>query len=191
MDSNPLFLTGNTDTVYCMVMLDLEADGPTVVEIPPGSGPGTVNDAFFRFVVDMGPPGPDQGKGGKYLIVPPGFKGELPSEGYFVARSTSYVNWVPLRGFLKDGKPDAASNMFRNGVKVYPLSKAGSPPAMQFINGSKAPVNTIFTLTTSSFTRSWITSSRRSRSISSILSCAASRPRSASVRARSSRPTSG
>ena len=26
----------------------------TVVEIPPGCGPGTVNDAFFRFVVDMG-----------------------------------------------------------------------------------------------------------------------------------------
>jgi hypothetical protein len=91
----------------------------------------------------MGPPGPDKGKGGKYLIVPPGYKGELPKEGYFVARSTSYVNWVPLRGFLKDGKPDAASKMFRNGVKVYPLSKAGNPPAMQFINGSKVPVNTI------------------------------------------------
>jgi hypothetical protein len=58
MDSNPLFLTGNTDTVYCMVFLDLEADGPTVVEIPPGCGPGTVDDAFFRFVIDMGAPRP-------------------------------------------------------------------------------------------------------------------------------------
>ena len=65
MDSSPLFLTGNTDTVYCSVMLDLESDGPTVVEIPPGSGPGTVNDAFFRFVVDMGAVGPDRGQGGK------------------------------------------------------------------------------------------------------------------------------
>ena len=63
MDSNPLFLTGNTDTVYCMVFLDLEADGPTVVEIPPGTGPGTVDDAFFRFVIDMGGPGPDRGQG--------------------------------------------------------------------------------------------------------------------------------
>ena len=35
-DSNPLFLTANTDTVYAMVMLDLEKDGATVVEIPPG-----------------------------------------------------------------------------------------------------------------------------------------------------------
>jgi hypothetical protein len=27
MDSSPLFLTGNTDTVYCSVILDLETDG--------------------------------------------------------------------------------------------------------------------------------------------------------------------
>src|SRR6476659_3502938 len=56
MDSNPLYLTGNTDTVYCMVFLDLEVDGPTVLEIPPGSGPGTVDDAYFRYVCDMGGP---------------------------------------------------------------------------------------------------------------------------------------
>ncbi len=148
MDSNPLFLTGNTDTVYCMVFLDLEADGPTVVEIPPGCGPGTVNDAFFRFVVDMGGPGPDQGKGGKYLIIPPGYTGETPKDKkdggeYFVAQSTSYINWIPLRGFLVDGKPDAAVKMFKDGFKVYPLSKAGSPPRMEFISGSKIPFNTV------------------------------------------------
>ncbi len=137
MDSSPLFLTGNTDTVYCSAMLDLETDGPTVVEIPPGSGPGTVNDAFFRFVVDMGAPGPDKGKGGKYLIVPAGYTGELPKSGYFVAKSPSNVHWLILRGFLVDGKPDVASKMFREGVKVYPLSKAGNPPKMQFTNGSK------------------------------------------------------
>ncbi|RJG06894.1 DUF1254 domain-containing protein [Noviherbaspirillum cavernae] len=143
LDSNPLLLTGNTDTVYCLAMLDLETDGPTVVEVPPGSGPGTVNDAFFRFVIDMGIPGPDRGKGGKYLIVPAGYKGELPKQGYFVARSPSYVNLLVLRGFLVDGKPDAASKMFREGVKIYPLSKAGNPPKMQFFNGSKVPYNTI------------------------------------------------
>ena len=63
MDSNPLFLTGNTDTVYCMAMLDLETDGPTVVEVPPGSGPGTVNDAFFRFVRRYGRARPRQRQG--------------------------------------------------------------------------------------------------------------------------------
>ena len=50
MDSNPLFLTGNTDTVYCMAILDLRKDGAVVVEVPPDCGPGTVDDAFFRFL---------------------------------------------------------------------------------------------------------------------------------------------
>lgn len=78
LDASPLLLTGNTDTVYASGILDLEKDGPTVVEVPPGSGPGTVNDAYFRFVVDMGAPGPDKGKGGKYLILPPDYKGTPP-----------------------------------------------------------------------------------------------------------------
>jgi hypothetical protein len=142
MDSAPLFLTGNTDTVYAAAIIDLQADGPTVVEIPAGTGPGTVNDAFFRFVVDMGAPGPDAGQGGKYLIVPADFDGELP-DGYFVARSPSYVNWLILRGFLVDGSPETASRMFREGLKVYPLARADNPPAMEFINGSRVPFNTI------------------------------------------------
>jgi len=142
MDSNSLFLTGNTDTVYCSVFLDLKKDGPTVIEVPPGTGPGTVNDAYFRFVVDTGPPGPDKAKGGKYLILPPGHEGEVP-DGYFVAKSTSWVNWFIARGFLKDGKPDFSSKLFRNGLKIYPLAKAANPPAMKFFNGSKKAFNTI------------------------------------------------
>ncbi len=154
MDSNSLFLTGNTDTVYVSAFLDLKKDGPTVIEVPAGSGPGTVNDAFFRFVTDTGPPGPDKGKGGKYLILPPDYDGELdPPVGgmeaevegqkYFVSKSPSWVNWYIARGFLKDGKPDFSSQMFRNGLKIYPLAKAADPPKMEFINGSGKAFNTI------------------------------------------------
>jgi hypothetical protein len=79
MDSTSLFLTGNTDTVYASSFFNLKETGPLVVEIPAGAGagPGTVNDAFFRFVVDMGAPGPDRKKGGTYIILPPDYKGEL------------------------------------------------------------------------------------------------------------------
>jgi len=142
MDSNSLFLTGNTDTVYLSAFIDLEKSGPMVIEVPSGSGPGTVNDAFFRFVIDMGPPGPDRGKGGKYLILPPGYEGDVP-EGYFTAKSTSWVNWVILRGFLVDGKPDFSSKLFREGLKIYPLKMASNPPAMEFINASGKAFNTI------------------------------------------------
>lgn len=142
MDSNPLFLTGNTDTVYASVILDLKRDGPTVVEIPPQCGPGTVNDAWFRFVIDMGAPGPDRGAGGKYLILPSGYEGDVP-DGYFTVTSPSYINWVILRGFLVDGSPSTASAMFRSGLRVYPLAQADDPPAMEFIAGSGRTFNTI------------------------------------------------
>ncbi len=154
LDSSPLFLTGNTETVYCSVFLNLQRDGATVVEIPPNCGPGTVNDAYFRFVTDMGAPGPDRGAGGKYLILSPdydgpldppvgGMKATVDGETYFVSKSTSYVNWLILRGFLVDGKPDAATAMFEGGLRVYPLSKKASPPAMEFTNASGIPFNTI------------------------------------------------
>ena len=162
MDSNPLFLTGNTDTVYALAILDLEKDGPTVIEVPKGAGPGTLNDAFFRYVVDMGAPGPDRKKGGYYIILPPDYKGGMkPTPNTFkdnrsvkvkiggkmvdawIAQSRSYINWLVLRGFLVDGKPDAASRMWRTGLKIYPLAKADTPPRMEYINGSKNPFNTI------------------------------------------------
>ena len=116
--------------------------------------PGTVNDAYFRFVVDMGGPGPDRGQGGKYLILPPDYDGPLNGPigaaentingvKYFVAKSPSYSNWVILRGFLVDGKTDAATAMFKNGLKVYPLAQAAKPPAMEFVSGSEKVFNTI------------------------------------------------
>jgi len=166
MDSDPLFLTGNTDTVYASVILDLEEDGPTVVEIPPQCGPGTVNDAFFRFVTDMGIPGPDKGKGGHYLILPPDYDGNLdPPVGgieaevngrkYFVSKSTSYTNWLILRGFLVDGKPDTSTKMFKQGLRVYPLARAKNPPAMQFISGSDKAFNTIHANTFEFYEELW------------------------------------
>ena len=142
MDCKSLFLTGNTDTVYAMAILDLNRDGPTVVEIPPGAGPGLVNDAYFRFVGDMGGPGPDRGAGGKYLYLPPGHEGSVP-DGYYVATSTSYTNWVALRGFLKDAKPDHAAQMWREQLKIYPLASASNPPKMEVSNVTGRIFNTI------------------------------------------------
>lgn len=142
LDSTPLFLTGNTDTVYVSAIIDLERDGPTVVEIPPGCGPGTVNDAWFRFVIDMGAPGPDRGAGGRYLIVHDDDDIEVP-DGFHVARTPSFVNWLILRGFLVDGRPDAATSMFTAGLRAYPLSRIGDPPAPEFISVTGRKFNTI------------------------------------------------
>ena len=137
----PLFLTGNTDTVYALAFLDLAEDGPTVVEIPPGCGPGTVDDAFFRFVIDMGLPVRSR-SGRQVLIVPTDFEGDIP-DGYFVGRSPSRVNLLILRGLLVDGRPEAPTRTFKEGLKIYPLSAADNPPAMEFVSGSRKSFNTI------------------------------------------------
>ena len=150
MDSASLFLTGNTDTVYASSILDLKRDGPTVVEVPPGVGPGTVNDAYFRFVVDMGVVGPDKGKGGKYLIYHTDHskmindnREALEKEYYLAPASPSYINWLILRGFLKDGSPEYSDNLFKTGLKIYPFDKKASPPETDFINGTGKIFNTI------------------------------------------------
>ena len=83
-----------------MAEIDLK-NGPVVVEIP-GPVLGILDDAFFRYVSDIGLAGPDQGKGGKYLLIGPDYEGDIP-EGYFVAKSTTYRHWLLMRVFVKDG----------------------------------------------------------------------------------------
>jgi len=85
MDAKSLFLTANADTIYVMGSIDL-AKGPVVIETPP-KFLGAVQDAWFRWVIDLGVPGPDRGEGGKYLIVPPDYSGTLPDGGFFGHRA--------------------------------------------------------------------------------------------------------
>lgn len=141
MDARSVFLTGNSTTVYVLMCLDLK-DGPVVVEVPPGVL-GPADDAFFRWVTDVGLTGPDKGEGGKYLFVPPGYTGELPSGGYFVAKSPTYGNLVFYRAFVKDDNIAAASDGVKAKARIYPLSAAGSPPQQAFINLSGEQFNTV------------------------------------------------
>ena len=101
LDAQPIYLTGNTSTFYVLNELDLERDGATVVELPAGLL-GAINNAWFRYLADFGPFGQDKGKGGKYVILPPGYEGEIP-EGHFVVRSDSYRHWIFLRASTADG----------------------------------------------------------------------------------------
>ena len=88
MDARSLYLTPNSTTIYNMFELNVK-DGPVVVEVPAGIL-GPVDDAFFRFLTDFGFTGPDKGKGGKYLFLSPGHKGETPKTGYFVVPSPTF-----------------------------------------------------------------------------------------------------
>src|SRR5271154_2150598 len=121
MDSKSLFLTANTDTVYAFAWIDL-SKGPVVLESPPNSL-GIVDDFWFRYVADLGNAGPDKGKGGKFLFLPPGYKGDVPT-GYFVFKSRTFGNAFFTRGFLVNGDPGPAVESFHKTMRSYPLSEA-------------------------------------------------------------------
>jgi hypothetical protein len=140
MDSNSLYLTGNTSTMYVIPNLDLERDGPTVLEAPAGML-GAFNDAWFRYVLDVGPAGPDRGQGGNYLVLPPGYEGDIP-EGYFVVQPRTYDVWVFMRASIAKGLETAAKNV-KDNLRIYPLAKKDNPPTMEFISGSGKAFNTI------------------------------------------------
>ncbi len=140
LDSHSLYLTGNTSTMYSIGHLDLQAYGPTVVEVPPGML-GMLDDAWMRYVGDFGVAGPDRGKGGKYLVLPPGYTGAVP-DGYFVLKPPTYINWFFMRGSIADGLAPALKNV-KDNLKVYPLKSASNPPTTEFVNITGKSYNTV------------------------------------------------
>jgi hypothetical protein len=138
VDSRTVELTANDNTVYNFIWLDTKK-GPLVVEIPP-EVLGGIDDFWYRWVVDVGITGADRGQGGKYLLLPPGFKGDIPA-GYFVVRPSTYGNWLFFRTFLVHGSTKPGVELTKKRLKIYQLSDAANPPPMKFVNASGIPSN--------------------------------------------------
>ena len=139
MDARSLFLTPNTTTVYGATEINV-VNGPMVMVVPQGVL-GPLGDGMFRYLTDVGFTGPDEGKGGRYLIVPADYNGEIP-QGYFVVRTPSNRNILFFR-FLVAGSVDAAVNAARTGFNVYPLSMAGKAPPVRVVYMTGKRFNTI------------------------------------------------
>jgi hypothetical protein len=141
-DSTGMYLTPNTVTPQTYTYLNLK-DGPMVLEVPPGIL-GPVNDMWMHYICDTGFVGPDKGKGGKYLFLPPGYKGDVPESGYFVFESPTYGVWAPWRNFAVEGDVKAAIASVRKHTRIYPLSEAGKPHGqLPHKNASMMEINTI------------------------------------------------
>jgi hypothetical protein len=138
VDAKTVELTANDNTVYSLIWLDTHK-GPLVVEIPP-KVLGTIDDFWYSWVVDVGITGPDKGEGGKYLVLPPGYKGDVPT-GYHVARPSTYGNWLIFRSFLVDGSTKPGVESVKKQLKIYSQADAANPPAMKFVNASGQPWN--------------------------------------------------
>ncbi|WP_235015564.1 DUF1254 domain-containing protein [Oceanicoccus sp. KOV_DT_Chl] len=116
MDSQTLVVTANTSTLYAYAGTDLGNDGPTVIEVPPGML-GFLDDGWQRFVGNIGVTGPDKGKGGKYLVLPPAMTAKYPVAIF-------YLNLKPIVTFCFCAAPS------KRGLNLQWLT---SSPGLKFI----------------------------------------------------------
>ncbi|MFC8044582.1 DUF1254 domain-containing protein [Nocardia sp. NPDC057353] len=126
-----LGFTLNSDTPYGSMLFDL-TDGPMVVELPPGPFVGLVDDHHQRWVLDMGLPGPDQGHGGKHLILPPDHAGSVPP-GYHVGRARTNTVLVAIRALPMDGDAAAAMRALRD-VRIHRFADDAEPELANFVD---------------------------------------------------------
>jgi len=136
VDSRTIELTANDNTPYTWFWINLN-NGPLVIEVPP-KVLGLINDMWYRWVTDVGITGPDKGAGGKFLVLPPDYKGEVPT-GYIVVRPSTFSNLVIWRSFLVNGDPKPGVDQVKQHVKVYSLDQAANPPQLNFVNMSGNP----------------------------------------------------
>ncbi|WP_324353009.1 DUF1254 domain-containing protein [Methyloceanibacter sp.] len=148
LDPKTLVTTPNSDVLYAMSYVDMGETGPIVFEAPPNLQ-GILLDFWQRpipvdggtFFGDVGLPGPDAGKGGKFLVLPPGYDGDVP-EGYYVYRSGTNNLFIFLRAFYQDPDDLTPAVKLMEQAKIYPLNlPEDERKPMKFPNASGVSAN--------------------------------------------------
>jgi len=133
-------LTPNPDSIYLMIFYNTRDAGPMVLDIPPaegGSFAGNIVNVWQMPLEDAGPEGADKGKGGKYLLLPPGYNA-TPPEGYIPLQLDTYSGYALMRSNLAShGDADVTRSVaYGKRLKVYPLSQAVNPPPTNFTDAN-------------------------------------------------------
>ncbi|WP_163886859.1 DUF1214 domain-containing protein [Aliiruegeria sabulilitoris] len=146
MDSRHGFLTANDVTPYVFGGGSI-ANGPIVIDVPPAGDKaaffGTIVNAWQVPIADVGTSGDDQGAGAKYLILPPGYDGPVPYEGFIVYESTTFGVHFSFRPVAKNGGTSADQAAYAQTLQVYRYADADAPPPTRFVDVKENPVNTL------------------------------------------------
>ncbi len=129
-------LTPNNTTPYVTSTTDLRK-GPVVLEVPKATDKanlfGQVADNWYITIADIGPIGVDKGQGGKILLTPPGYTGEVP-DGYIEVKSPSYILDFAFRSIpTPQGTPEDAYALSKH-IKMYYLSELPNPRPTRIID---------------------------------------------------------
>lgn len=145
-DSRHGFITANDVTAYSWGTIST-AKGPVVLVVPPASEKvsyfGSIVNAWQQPLEDIGPsPGADEGKGAKYLLLPPGFDGDIP-DGYIVIKSDTIEIGFAFRPRLYNGATDEDAARYAHTIKIYYLSESENPPATTYLDATPTRYNSL------------------------------------------------
>ena len=125
----------DTSVRYLYIFSNTKDDGPIVLDLPAAVAGakflGTILDSWQVPLTDVGV----GGEGGKYLVLPPDYKGEVPA-GYIPLRPKTYGSYTLLRSILASrSEADVRTgDALVKQLKIYPLSKAGNRPEPHFVD---------------------------------------------------------
>jgi hypothetical protein len=133
-------LTPNPDSIYLMPFINTKTVGPMVLEVPAaheGVINGNICDAWQSALQDVGPSGFDQGRGGKYAILPPGYTGKVPA-GFITVQSDTYQVFALMRSIPRSSSEADIDRAVAYGkqIRLYPLSEAASPAPTMFVDAA-------------------------------------------------------
>jgi hypothetical protein len=125
-------VTANLTTPYMINFTALEPGRPLVIDYPAGATAGGILDFWQRPLTDMGLTGPDQGAGGRFVVLAPGDDpaGVDFPDAYVVASETANV-FIAFR--ILDPEP-AAMEAAKTGLRMHRWPDQGGDP-VQFIEG--------------------------------------------------------
>lgn len=131
-------VTANNQTPYAAIFLTTR-DGPVILDVPPATNRtaifGSAINVWQVPVADIGPAGADEGKGGRYLFIPPGYEGDAPKDMIQV-KLDQYGVYIALRCIPLGDATFAEAAEYSKQINAYPLNKAQNPPQGQYIDMS-------------------------------------------------------
>jgi len=129
-------ITANNQTPYAAIFLTTR-DGPVILDVPPATKRtaifGSAIDVWQVPIADIGPAGADEGKGGRYLFLPPGYKGNIPAN-MIPVKLDQYGVYIALRCIPIGGATFAEAAEYSKQINAYPLSQAKNPPKGKYID---------------------------------------------------------
>ena len=129
-------ITANATTPYVMGFVNTARTGPLVVEVPAGEIAGGFGDFWERSIMDFGQTGPDQGKGGRFLVLGPGQEPPAGVKFDYEVRSPTFNVFHAFRILTTD---PAEGDRILHAYQVYPAREAASPRKTRIVTPDGRP----------------------------------------------------